>query len=229
MSKPTPAIDYPALPETELVAHAKAGRREAFAAIMQRCNQRLFRTARSIVRNDAEAEDVVQEAYARAFAAFDGFRGEADILTWLTRITINEARGRLRRRRPTVELDVLDGPGRDAAQVLSFPSGALALDPEREAARADSRRLLERAVDQLPEPFRLVFILRDIEECSVEETADFLGLKPQTVKTRLHRARRLLRERLDEQLGRMVREAFPFLGARCARMTDAVLRRLPLG
>lgn len=218
-------LDYLGLPEPELVAFARAGDREAFRAIMTRCNQRLFRVARAVVRDEAEAEDVLQEAYARAFAAIAGFRGEAGIATWLTRIVLNEAHGRLRRRRVTVALDALEA-AQSGGQVLNFPNMAKSADPEADAARAQIRRILERAVDDLPEPFRLVFILREVEELSVEETAQHLGLKVETVKTRLHRARRRLREALDAQLADVMVGAYPFLGARCARVTEAVLRRL---
>jgi RNA polymerase sigma-70 factor (ECF subfamily) len=219
------ALDYARLSEPEVVALARAGDREAFRAIMQRCNQRLFRIARAVVRDDAEAEDVLQEAYARAFAAFSGFRGDAGVATWLTRIVLNEAHGRLRKRRATVELDAVEA-AQASAEVLAFPGRGLSDDPEADAARAQIRRLLERAVDELPEPFRLVFILREVEELSVEETATHLGLNPETVKTRLHRARRRLREALDAQLGEVLVGAYPFLGARCDRICEAVLRRL---
>jgi RNA polymerase sigma factor (sigma-70 family) len=219
------ALDYAGLPEADLVAKAKAGDREAFRAIMTRCNQRLFRIARAVVRDEAEAEDVLQEAYVRAFAAIAGFRGEAGIATWLTRIVLNEAHGRLRRRRTMVELDELE-TAQTGAQVLDFPGMARSDDPEADAARAQIRRILERAVDALPEPFRLVFILREIEELSAEETARHLDLKVETVKTRLHRARRRLRETLDAQLADVMVGAYPFLGARCERITQAVLQRL---
>jgi RNA polymerase sigma-70 factor (ECF subfamily) len=219
------ALDYAGLPEADLVAKAKAGDREAFRAIMTRCNQRLFRIARAVVRDEAEAEDVLQEAYVRAFAAIAGFRGEAGIATWLTRIVLNEAHGRLRRRRTMVELDELE-TAQTGAQVLDFPGMARSDDPEADAARAQIRRILERAVDALPEPFRLVFILRELEELSAEETARHLDLKVETVKTRLHRARRRLRETLDAQLADVMVGAYPFLGARCERITQAVLRRL---
>jgi RNA polymerase sigma-70 factor (ECF subfamily) len=220
------ALDYAGLPEPDLVARARAGDRGAFRAIMTRCNQRLFRIARAVVRDEAEAEDVLQEAYTRAFGAIGDFRGEAGVATWLTRIVLNEAHGRLRRRKVTVELDELEvAPGR--AQLLEFPGVARSEDPEADAARAQIRRVLERAVDALPEPFRLVFILREVEELSVEETARHLGLKVETVKTRLHRARRRLREALDAQLADVMVGAYPFLGARCKRITEAVLRRLP--
>ena len=210
--------------EAELVGLARAGTREAFRVILQRCNQRLFRVARGIVRDDAEAEDVVQEAYARGFAALERFRGDSSLVTWLTRITINEARGRLRRRRPTVGLDAAGEVA--AAAILSFPSGQPAVDPEAEAARQQMRRLIERAVDELPEAFRIVFILRELDQLSVEETAAALQLAPATVKTRLHRARRLLREALSRAVASSLHDAFSFAGARCARITEAVLARL---
>lgn len=219
------ALDYAGLPEAGLADLARAGDREAFRAIMQRMNQRLFRVARGIVGSDHEAEDVLQEAYVRAFAAIGGFRGESQLATWLTRIVINEAHGRLRRRRPTVEVEAIEA-AQAGGQVLAFPSRTGGEDPEGAAAHGQIRRLLERAVDDLPEPFRLVFMLREVEECTVEETAQALGIKPQTVKTRLFRARRLLREALDAQLADALTGAYPFLGARCQRIQEAVLARL---
>lgn len=223
-------LDYAALDEAQLVAHARAGRREAFAAIMTRGNQRLFRIARGVMRDETEAEDVLQEAYVRAFQALSSFRGDASIYTWLTRIVLNEAHGRLRKRRTMVDLTELESAQRGGrgGQILAFPSGLETDDPERDAARAQVRRLLETAVDELPEPFRLVFILREVEGSSIAETALALGVKPETVKTRLHRARKLLRERLDAQLASALTGAFPFLGARCQRITEAVLQRLAL-
>lgn len=220
------APDYDQLAEADLVRLAQQGVREAFRAIMQRCNQRLFRVARAVVRNEIEAEDVVQEAYTRAFARLGTFRGEASILTWLTRITLNEARGRLRTRRKTVDLDEIDNL--PASRIVSFPSGAVVETPEIGAARMQIRHLIEQAVDELPEDFRIVFVMRDVEECSIFETATFLDIKPETVKTRLHRARRLLRVALDERIGAGLKGAFPFLGARCERITAVVLARLDL-
>ena len=219
------ALDYAGLPEAELADLARGGDREAFRAVMQRMNQRLFRIARGIVGSDHEAEDVLQESYVRAFAAIGSFRGESQLATWLTRIVINEAHGRLRRQRPTVEVDAIEA-AQAGGQVLAFPSRTGGEDPEGAAAHSEIRRLLERAVDDLPEPFRLVFMLREVEECSAEETAQALGIKPQTVKTRLFRARRLLRQALDAQLADALTGAYPFLGARCLRIQDAVLARL---
>jgi len=218
-------LAYADLPEDQVVARARAGDREAFRAIMQRCNQRLFRIARAVMGDDGEAEDVLQEAYAKGFAAIAGFRGEAGVATWLTRIVLNEAHGRLRARRPTVEVEAIE-TAQAGAQVLAFPNMARSDDPEADAARAQIRRILEHAVDDLPEAFRLVFILREVEELSVEETARHLGLKPETVKTRLHRARARLRAALDARLGDVMVGAYPFLGARCERITEAVLQRL---
>ena len=213
--------------ETELIIRARRGESEAFRTIMQSCNQRLFRVARSILRDESEAEDAVQESYLRAFRKLDDFRGESSLATWLTRITLNEARGRLRRRHPTVELAEIETAQQETGHILMFPSQA-SIDPERNASRAEARRLLEQAVDDLPETFRLVFVLREVEERSVEETAQLLDIKPETVKTRLHRARRMLRRALDEKLASAVTEAFPFLGVRCERITERVLSRLDL-
>jgi RNA polymerase sigma-70 factor (ECF subfamily) len=218
------AIAYDSLPEAALADLARGGDRLAFAEVMQRCNQRLFRIARAVVGDDAEAEDVLQEAYTRAFAAIGGFRGEAGLATWLTRIVLNEARGRLRRRRPQAPIEEIEVA--QAARILPFPGRPAVDDPEREAARDEIRRIVERAVDDLPEPFRLIFILREVEELSVEETAAQLQIRPETVKTRLHRARRRLREALDERLSDAITGAFPFLGERCNRITGAVLKRL---
>lgn len=224
MTLPRPIPVNDALGEAELLRRARLGDGEAFAAIMRACNQPLFRIVRSVLRDESEAEDALQDTYLRAFRALEEFRGESSLLTWLTRIALNEARGRLRRRRPTVELAAVDTAEQEGGQILMFPIASA--DPERDASRAEARRLLEHAVDDLPEAFRLVFILREIEERSVEETAALLAIRPETVKTRLHRARRLLRRALDEKLSSAVTEAFPFLGLRCERLTRAVLAQL---
>jgi RNA polymerase sigma-70 factor (ECF subfamily) len=218
--------DFGAMDDAGLVAFARQGHRDAFRHVMQRCNQRLFRVARGIVTDDFEAEDVVQESYVHAYADLHAFRGDASLLTWMTRIVLNEARGRLRRRRNTVDVDKLDTSHAADSRVVPFPSKFGSEDPAAGAARAPIRRLLERAIDELPTPFRIVFVMRELEECSVEETAAQLGLRPETVKTRLHRARRLLRTALVDTLSATIGDAFPFLGTRCSRMTENVLRRL---
>lgn len=220
------SVAWSALGEAELVAHAQRGEREAFRHLMQRNNQRLFRIARGVVRDDAEAEDVVQEAYALAFARMATFRGESALSTWLTRIVLNEAYGRLRRQRPGIDIESVEASGVEDSRVIAFPSRFGSEDPAAAASRAQIRRLLEQAIDALPEAFRIVFVMRDVEGCTVDETASLLGIRAETVKTRLHRARRLLRGALQDSLAATLGEAFPFLGSRCARMTEAVLARL---
>lgn len=221
--------DVAVLSDGELVDLARQRVAGAFREIMRRNNRRLFRAARGVVGDDAEAEDVVQAAYVRAFQGLAGFRGEAGLSTWLTRIAYNEALGRVRRRRMAVGLEHVDTAAReDRARILTFPAahhdgGA---DPENAAARRELRGLLEAAVDALPECFRVVLMARDVDGMSVEETADVLGLRPETVRTRLHRARRLLRAALEERLGDVLQGAFPFDGLRCERLTEAVMARL---
>jgi RNA polymerase sigma-70 factor, ECF subfamily len=213
--------------DTELVRRALARDATAFRTIMERYNRRLYRIARGILRNDSEAEDVVQESYVSAFAHLDSFRGESSLATWLSRITINEALGRLRRERAAVDLAAVETQ-RPEAQIIPFPQSGTSADPERTMAQREILQLVERATDNLPEMFRIVFVTRVIEGMSVEETADLLGLRPETVKTRLHRARRLVREQLDKQIGPVMMDAFPFAGRRCQRVTEAVMRRLGL-
>lgn len=220
-------VDYAALDDRALVALVQGGQREAFRHIMQRCNQRLFRIARSVVGDDAEAEDVLQESYLRAYDKLDSFRGDAALLTWLTSIVLNEARGRLRKRHSMVGLEQIDAAPGDTHQIIQFPSMLGNEDPAVSAARAQIRHLLEHAIDGLPEAFRTVYVMRELEECTVEETAIQLRIKPETIKTRLHRARRLLRTSLQATLADTLSEAFPFMGRRCARLTAVVMARLP--
>lgn len=209
----------------DLVQRAIARDGDAFRFIMQRYNQRLYRLARSILRNDAEAEDAVQEAYVRAFTHLDSFRGDSSLATWLSRITINEALGRLRTQRPTVDIATFEAQ-RTPAEIIQFPLTSKSDDPERTMAQRQLLQLVEQATDNLPEVYRIVFITRVIEGLSVEDTAEILGLRPETVKTRLHRARKLVREQLDKQIGPVLMDAFPFAGRRCERMTAGVVKRL---
>lgn len=213
------------LTDEDLVNLARARDEAAVRAITTRYNRRLFRIARSILRNDAEAEDVVQETYVRAFTGLDMFRGDAAFGTWITRIAMNEALGRLRRLRPTVEWETY-GANRNQAEIIHFPASAVCNDPEKTMAQSEVRAVLEQAIDELPDAFRAVFVARIVEGMSVEETADLFGLQPATVKTRLHRARLLLREELDKQLGPALTSSFPFDGQRCDRMTESVVRRI---
>ena len=218
-------IDFDRLDDVALVALARAGRRQAFRHIMGRCNQRLFRVARGVVHDDAEAEDIVQAAYVDAFEHLGTFRGDASLLTWLTRIVLNEAHGRLRARKHVVDVAQID-VAQEGGRVIAFPNRNGTEDPAADAARREIRQLLEHAIDALPEHFRLVFVMREIEECTVDETATCLGLRPETVKTRLHRARRLLRSSLNDTLSITLADAFPFLGARCERITNSVMARI---
>jgi RNA polymerase sigma-70 factor (ECF subfamily) len=213
--------------DTELVRRALAREEAAVRSIMQANNRRLYRLARGILRNDSEAEDVVQETYVRAFTHLESFRGDSSLTTWLARIAMNEALGRLRRQRPSVEMNTL-APGILEAQIIQFPLSAASEDPEKSMAQREIQHVVEHAIDELPEAFRIVFITRVIEGMNVEETAEILGLKPETVKTRLHRARALLRDNVERKIGPVVMDAFPFAGRRCERLTEAVVRRLGL-
>jgi RNA polymerase sigma-70 factor (ECF subfamily) len=208
--------------DMHLVRRALARESDAFRAIMKTYNQRLYRIARGVVRNDSEAEDIVQEAYVRAFAHLDAFRGDSSLGTWLSRIVINEALGRLRKRRRTVAM-----PENPQAEIIQFPLNP-SDDPERTMAQRQILKLVEQATDSLPDVYRTVFVARVIEGLSIEETADLLGVRPETVKTRLHRARALVRKALDDQIGPVLLDAFPFAGRRCERLTSAVMRRLGL-
>ena len=213
--------------DADLVARARARDEAAIRLIMQANNRRLYRLARGILRNDSEAEDVVQETYVRAFTHLESFRGDSSLATWLARIAMNEALGRLRRQRPSVDLGTL-APGVLEAQIIQFPLSAPSEDPEKSMAQREIQHVVEHAIDELPEAFRIVFITRVIEGMNVEETAEILGLKPETVKTRLHRARVMLRDNVEKKIGPVVMEAFPFAGKRCERLTEAVLKRLGL-
>jgi RNA polymerase sigma-70 factor (ECF subfamily) len=215
------------LTDEELVGRVRQRDEAAVRAITTRYNRRLFRVARSILRDDSEAEDVVQETYVRAFIGLDTFRGDAAFGTWISRIAMNEALGRLRKRRPTVDWETY-GENRTQAQIVDFPISAASNDPEKTMAQGEIRVVLEKAIDELPDSFRAVFVARIVEAMTVEETADLFGLKPETVKTRLHRARAMLRENVEKKIGPVVMEAFPFAGKRCERLTDAVLKRLGL-
>ena len=216
------------LTEIELAERCRARDREAVRAVITANNQRLFRTAWSILKDRGEAEEAVQSAYVSAFASLDTFAGRSSLSTWLTRIVVNEALGRVRaqkRRR-----DQLEGAGvammDDYREALM--RGSEARPPDVALAREQMRLLLEQAVAALPETFRTVFVLREVEGLSGEETAEVLDLPVATVKTRLHRARRKLQQILAPQIGNALSETFPFAGADCAALTERVLARLGL-
>ena len=215
---PAEATRIEKLDDVALVERAQRWDAAAFRLIVKRHNQRLYRVARAVLDDETEAQDVLQETYIHAFMHLSEFRAEARLSTWLTRIALNEALDRRRQRRPMVDLEVI--------KAMPDPSSADRSDPEAATALADIRRLLERAIVGLPEHFRIVFVMRDVEEMSTEETALLLGLRPQTVKTRLHRARRLLRERLGDKFAGVFTDAFPFAGTPCDRLMQSVLDRL---
>ena len=207
------------LMELELIAGAIRKDEGAVREIIRRYNQRLYRLARSILRDDSEAEDALQEAYFRAFSQLSSFRGEAAFGTWLGRIVLNEALGQQRRRRTNLALF-------ETAQVIPFPHASQSIDPEHSLAQHEIGKLLEQAIDQLPEDFRAVLIARAVEGMSTKETAALLDLNAKTVKTRLHRARILVKRALNEQIGSALGDTFPFAGLRCARLTDSVVAHL---
>ena len=214
--------------DLEMAQRCRARDREAIRAIVTANNQRLFRTAWSILKDRGEAEEAVQSAYVSAFASLDTFEGRSSLSTWLTRIVVNEALGRLRaqkRRR-----NQLEGAGVAVLEDYreAFMRGSEARPPDVALAREQMRRLLEQAVAMLPETFRTVFVLREIEGLSGEETAEALDLPVATVKTRLHRARRKLQQILAPQIGNALSETFPFAGADCAALTERVLAKLGL-
>jgi RNA polymerase sigma-70 factor, ECF subfamily len=216
----------PRIGDAPLAALAATGDETAIRFLMRRHNQALFRTARSILKDDAEAEDALQEAYLKAFRAIGGFRADAKLSTWLIRIVANEALGRLRKTRRGAEIITLDPDAEIEARTEMTTTGESDAQPEREAQRAEARVIIERKIDDLPDAFRAVFVLRGIEELTVEETAAALDIPEATVRTRFFRARALLRDSLARELDVATGEAFSFAGHRCDRITDAVIARL---
>jgi RNA polymerase sigma factor (sigma-70 family) len=224
------------LDDAELVA--RIGRRDqwAFETLMRRYNGRLFRVARAILRDDAEAEDAVQEAYLDVLRHIAEFRGGAQLGTWLTRITINQAlmrRRRQRRDRRVVPFDDRLRRVRESSTASTAASGPGAGDfadqrmesPPDAAWRAEVRALLERRIDELPVAFRTVFIMREVEDMTVDETAACLDIPPATVRSRLFRARALLRDALARDIDTAAADVFAFAGARCDRIVANVLAR----
>jgi RNA polymerase sigma-70 factor, ECF subfamily len=214
------ASDMDEASDSELLEGARRGEPTAFRTLVRRHDRYLYRVARSVLQDDQEAEDVVQQTYLQAFTKLVDFRGEASLRTWLTRITLNEAIRRRRQQRSVVGLSAVD-TAQERVRSHNYLWPLTTPTPESAAARSQIRRILEQAIDGLPVAFRTVLILRDVEEVSVEQTA-VLGLQPETVRTRLHRARRMLREKLGEQLASALKDVFPFDQPRC----DELVRRL---
>jgi RNA polymerase sigma-70 factor (ECF subfamily) len=217
----TPVLEQAnGLSDEEVVERVRSGEIELFELLMRRYNQRLYRIARAVLRDDGEAEDVTQEAWVRAFTHLDQFAGRAKFATWLTRIALYEAWGRARRRRRFESIDTVPSE-REAMRKSSTGQ-----DPERETFDREIGKVLETAIDALPQAYREVFVLREMEALSTAETAACLDLTEEAVKTRLHRARALLRGDVLERAQAATAQALTFAGARCDRMVESVFSRI---
>lgn len=215
------------LDDAELARRIGARDERAFETVMRAHNSMLYRLARSILRDDAEAEDAVQEAYLSAYRNIASFRGGAKLSTWLARIVINEAYGRLRKQKQRGVVVPFDaGVHEQARTEEETMADDRAEQPDAAAMRAELRRLLERQIDALPEQFRTAFVLREVEEISVEDAAECLDVPPATVRSRAFRARALLRESLSREIDTATVDAFGFAGARCDRIVANVLERV---
>jgi RNA polymerase sigma-70 factor (ECF subfamily) len=207
------------LRDDEVVARVIAGDTALFEILLRRYNQRLFRVARGIVRADADAEDAVQAAYVSAYINLAQFGGAAAFSTWLTRIVINEALARTRKRIRLAEVDIEE-------QHDVTPFKAQTATPEDQVSRRETGVILEHAIDRLPEGYRVVFLMREVEQLSVAETAECLELSQENVKVRLHRAKAMLRDSLYSEMERASGDAFHFMGARCDRIVETVLAKI---
>jgi RNA polymerase sigma-70 factor (ECF subfamily) len=223
MAQPASSTPYPT-PDADLVSATAGGDHQAFEALMRRYNGRLFRAARAILKNDAEAEDAVQDAYLDAYRHMPEFRGDAQVGTWLVRIAVNHALMRLRRqKRDNIVVPFQPGESEETSASVDHIPDERTESPTTTTLRGEIRQLLERRIDELPIAFRTVFVLREVEEMSVEETADALGIPAATVRTRLFRARALLRQALARDVDLVTGDVFGFAGARCDRIVANVL------
>ncbi len=207
--------------DQQVVDRVIAGETELYELIMRRYNQRLYRVVRSILRDDDETEDVMQDAYVRAYEHLSQFEGRALFSTWLTRIAVHEALARLRKRNRQQQIDT----DKDEGEMFV---NAAADDPEQTMSRVQLREMLEEAVLGLPEQYRTVLVMRDVEEMSTAETAEALNLTEENVKVRLHRGRALIRRDLTSRVGAAAKNAFTFMGPRCDRIVKCVFERLSL-
>ena len=219
---PAPLRAQSELQDEEVVARVLSGETALFEILMRRYNQRLYRVSRVILRDDGEAEDVMQDAYVRAFEHLNQFAGKAAFSTWLTRIAIHESLARKRRRGRMEELDALTAENGDAMPILK----SSAPTPEADTAQAEARQLLEDAIDRLPENYRVVVMLREVEEMSVAETAESLGVTDAVVKTRLHRAHAMLRRDLYMRARGRSTDLYQFHAVRCDRVVKGVFERI---
>jgi RNA polymerase sigma-70 factor (ECF subfamily) len=214
------------LPDAEIVKRVRAGERALFEILMRRHNQRLYRTARAVVKDENEVEDVMQQAYINAFTHLHQFEERSQFSTWLTRITLNEAFGRRRKMRQADSMaSVPSDVDKDSEQFMENITSPQP-DPERQAYARELHQVLEEAVDSLPESYRTVFMLRDIEGLSTSEAGEGLGLGEEAVKTRLHRARAMIRRAVTARIGEVTAGAFQFQAPRCDRVVAAVLARI---
>jgi RNA polymerase sigma-70 factor (ECF subfamily) len=224
-ARPFLRAGYRDAPDDQLVQGTVNGDPAAFEAIMRRYNRPLFRTARAILRDDAEAEDALQEAYLQVYRTLGSYRGEARLSTWLARVVANEALMRLRKHARRAAIVPLDASAA-VEELREEAEASRDKEPEASAGRAELRKLLEARIDALPAAFRTAFMLRAVEEYSVEETAAILGIPEATVRSRFFRARSLLREGLASEVDLACTEAFSFAGERCDRVVAGVLARL---
>src|SRR5262249_2657233 len=212
-----------ALHDSEIVRRVRAGDRALFEILMRRHNQQIYRAARAIVKDEADVEDVMQQAYINAYTHLGQFEERAPFSTALTRIAVNAAIARGQRRRTVLSMtENLEGSRVDVAEVMTSPQPT----PEHQAYAGELQRVLEEAVDELPEAYRAVFMLREIEGLSTSETGEGLGLGEEAVKTRLHRARAMLRQSVASRIGAVAAGAFQFQAPRCDRVVAAVLERI---
>jgi RNA polymerase sigma-70 factor (ECF subfamily) len=213
--------------DADLVLRIRRQDEAAFEALMRRHNGRLFRVARAILKDDAEAEDALQDSYLTAYRRIGDFRGESELSTWLTRIVINQALMRLRRQKRDRVVIPFGGDGRtEGDRTSSDVADVTSESPTDAALRGEVRRILERRIDELPVAFRTVFVMREVEDMTVEETAACLSIPATTVRTRLFRARGLLREALARDMDSATVEVFGFGGERCDRVVAGVFARL---
>lgn len=214
--------DLQALPDEQVVSRVLSGETELFEILMRRYNQRLYRVARSILSDDGEAEDVMQDAYVRAYSHLEQFAGRSSFATWLTRIAVYEALARARRGRRLVHIEDLSSRA-EGSMRFSSPAEA---GPEQRAIQRDLQGALEAAMGALPETFRTVLVLREVEGLSTAETAECLNIGESLVKTRLHRARAALRRELENRSRAALGEVFAFHLSRCDRVVEAVFARI---
>ena len=218
-----PSAPVSTLPDSEIVRRVSAGERTLFEVLMRRYNQRVYRAVRAIVKDEMEVEDVMQQAYINAYTHLHQFEDRSQFSTWLTRIALNEAFGRRKKIRIAESRAEHEDSARGASMdTIKSPQP----DPEHRAYAQELQRVLEDAVDELPETYRAVFMLRDVEGLSASETGEGLGLSEEAVKTRLHRARAMIRRAVSARIGGEAALAFQFHAPRCDRVVNAVLEQL---